>query len=314
MLRLLSLLQTARFWPGAELAERLEVSERTLRRDVDRLRELGYPVRADRGVGGGYQLGTGAQLPPLLLDDDEAVAVAVGMRQAAAGAVTGLEESSLRALTKLRAVLPPRLRQRVDALREMTVPGPFEGPRVAPDILMTLAAACRDDERVTFAYEAADGAASQRRVEPHRLVPQLRRWYLVAYDLDRSDWRTFRLDRITAARGTGKHFRQRDLPASDAAAFVQRAWAPPTTYAVELVLQAPAAFVAERVGRWATVQDEPGGGSRVRATADSLDWAVLLLAAADAPFEVVAPPELGERLAEIGARFVAAGRAARGSR
>jgi predicted DNA-binding transcriptional regulator YafY len=305
MLRLLSLLQTARYWSGGELADRLEVSERTLRRDVERLRELGYPVRADRGVGGGYQLGAGAQLPPLLLDDDEAVAVAVGMRAAATGAVTGIEEAALRASTKLRAVLPPRLRHRVEALQEATVPGVFDGPSVAPEVLMTLAAACRDDERLGFTYRAADGSETDRRVEPHRLVPQLRRWYLVAYDLDRADWRTFRLDRIASARGTGEHFRQRELPAEDAAEFVRRAWAPPVTYEVELLVQAPVETVAARIGRWSQVEAH-GGDSRVRVTADSLDWAVLMLAAVDAPFDVVAPPELRSRLAAVGKRFVAA--------
>ena len=190
-LRLLSLLQSRRHWAGEELARRLGVSVRTLRRDVDRLRELGYPVEAQRGVAGGYALAPGAALPPLVLDDDEAVALAVGLQAAAADEVAGMAETSVRALAKVVQVMPARLRRRVDALRAMTVPGawgaPPAGGGVDPGVLTTVALACRDSERITFAYTAADGNRTDRSVEPFRLVSLGRRWYLVAYDLDRGD-------------------------------------------------------------------------------------------------------------------------------
>ncbi|MGL5929740.1 MAG: helix-turn-helix transcriptional regulator, partial [Dermatophilaceae bacterium] len=187
MLSLLSLLQTHRYWPGEELATRLEVSGRTLRRDIERLRDLGYVVDASRGVSGGYQLRAGGQLPPLLLEDNEAVAIAAGLRTAAAGSVGGLEETSVQALTKVLALMPPRLRRQMDALASQTdAPGPWSaGPAVDAGVLTTLAQACRDDEAITFSYTTRGGEASRRRVEPHRLVSLGRRWYLVAWDRDR---------------------------------------------------------------------------------------------------------------------------------
>src|ERR1700753_1896408 len=214
--RLLSLLQTRRSWPGTELAGRLGVSPRTLRRDVDRRRELGYPVEAQRGVDGGYQLAPGAALPPLVVDDDEAVALAVGLQAAAQGSVEGIAEASGRALAKVVQVMPGRLRRRVEALTAMTVPGAWDsGQRVAldPAALTTIALACRDAERIRFGYTAASGAQSQRHVEPHRLVSLGRRWYLVGYDLDRQDWRSFRLDRVTAPRRAGARLPPPALPA-----------------------------------------------------------------------------------------------------
>ena len=225
MLQLLSLLQTHRYWPGAELAGRLEVSDRTLRRDVDRLRDLGYPVHAVRGVAGGYQLQAGAAMPPLLLDDEEAVAIVVGLQAAAGGMVAGIEETSVRALGKVVQVMPPRLRRRVDALASYTVPAVFtsggDGPTIDADVLATLAQACRDDERVRFGYRTRAGEAMERSVEPHRLVSVGRRWYLVGWDLTRHDWRSFRLDRMSDATTTGARFRQRELPGGDAAEFVK---------------------------------------------------------------------------------------------
>ncbi len=253
-LRLLSLLQTHRHWPGPDLAERLGVSPRTLRRDVDRLRELGYPVEASRGVDGGYRLAAGAALPPLVVDDDEAVALAVGMQAATQGAVAGIEESAVRALTKVVQVMPPRLRRRVDALRAVTEPlvwGGAAAPAVDPAVLIGVAQACRDTERLEFGYTPLDREPMDRHVEPHRLVPLGRRWYLVAYDLHRHDWRSFRLDRLTAPRSTGARFRSRALPAADAAEFVRAALgAPqPTAYRVEVLVHAPAAAVRAKVGR-----------------------------------------------------------------
>ena len=217
MLRLLSLLQTHRYWPGAELSGRLEVSPRTLRRDIDRLRELGYVVDAVRGVAGGYQLRAGAALPPLLLEDDEAVAIAVALRTATSSG----EDTSLQALTKVIALMPPRLRRRMDALRSQTDGVPWVGgPTIDAGVLTVLAQACRDDEPVAFGYTTRDQEASQRRVEPHRLVSLGRRWYLVGYDRDRQDWRSFRVDRISAVTPSGQRFRPRELPAADAPAFV----------------------------------------------------------------------------------------------
>ncbi|TDD13854.1 YafY family transcriptional regulator, partial [Actinomadura sp. KC06] len=205
LLRLLSLLQARREWPGPELAGRLGVSVRTVRRDVDRLRELGYPVHATPGAAGGYGLEAGTAMPPLLLDDEEAVAIAVGLRAAAGGAVEGIGEASVRALAKLEQVLPSRLRRRVTALHTATTPltGPPAGPAVDPETLTVLAAACRDRERVRFAYRDAGGAETGRHAEPYGLVTAGRRWYLVAYDADRGAWRTFRADRISRPRPTG---------------------------------------------------------------------------------------------------------------
>ncbi len=235
-LRLLSLLQARRYWPGAELAERLRVSPRTLRRDIDRLRELGYPVQAQRGVEGGYQLAAGAALPPLLVDDEEAVALAVGLQAAAQGAVEGIAESSVRALAKVVQVMPARLRRRVEALGAMTVPASWGGeaqPSADPHALTTVALACRDSERLRFSYIAAGGEQSARHVEPHRLVLLTRRWYLVGYDLTRHDWRTFRLDRLSAPAapgpGSGRaNCRPPTPPPSSGPASIARS--PPTTW------------------------------------------------------------------------------------
>jgi predicted DNA-binding transcriptional regulator YafY len=307
-LRLLSLLQTHRYWPGAELAERLGVSVRTLRRDVDRLRELGYPVEAQRGVDGGYQLAPGAALPPLVVDDEEAVALAIGLRAAAQGAVGGIEESSIRAFTKVVQVMPPRLRRRVDALRTATVPAAWSGgPTVDSVVLTTVAQSCRDEERLRFAYTAHRGERTERHVEPHRLVSLGRRWYLVAYDLTRHDWRSFRLDRLTAPRSTGERFRPRTLPAEDPVAFVRAGIDNiPAQYAVEAVVHAPAERVRARIGQWSVVEDLGDGRCRVRMTVDSLDWPTMALGAADAEFEVVGPPELAAYVREWGRRFLRA--------
>jgi predicted DNA-binding transcriptional regulator YafY len=223
LLRLLSLLQAHREWSGADLADRLGVTPRTVRRDVDRLRELGYPVHSARGTAGGYRLGAGAQLPPLLLDDEEAVAVAVGLRQAAGG-VEGIEETSVRALAKLEQVLPDRLRRRVSALSSFTVPmpGTGRGPSVDPAVLIELAGACRDAQRLRFTYRDHGGTVTRRTAEPHRLVAAQRRWYLVAWDVDRDDWRTYRADRITPTPPHGPRFTPRRPPADDLAEYVSR--------------------------------------------------------------------------------------------
>jgi predicted DNA-binding transcriptional regulator YafY len=305
-LRLLSLLQTHRFWPGAALAERLGVSARTLRRDVERLRELGYPVDAHRGVDGGYQLAAGAALPPLVVDDEEAVALAIGLRVAAHGAVSGIEEASVRALAKVVQVMPPRLRRRVETLMAVTVPAVWSR-RPAPDVdaLTTVAQACRDEERLRFGYTAHGGEVTDRHVEPHRLVSLGGRWYLVAYDVDRHGWRSFRLDRLAGPRHTGARFRPRPLPADDAAAFVRAGIGalPAGPHTVEAVVAAPAEAVRAEIGRWATVTGTGPGSCRVAFAADSFDWPAFGLAALGAEFTVVGPPEAvafmrawGERL------------------
>lgn len=306
-LRLLSLLQTHRYWPGTELAERLGVSVRTLRRDIDRLRELGYPVEAQRGVEGGYQLAAGAALPPLVIDDEEAVALAVGLQAAAQGAVEGIAEASVRVLAKVVQVMPARLRHRIDALRAMTVPAGWDRPAGAgpdPGVLTTVALACRDGEQIRFSYTAADGRHTDRHTEPHRLVCLGRRWYLVAYDLTRHDWRSFRVDRLTEPHGTGSRFRPRDLPSADAAEFVRAGLDNlPHPYRVEVLVDAQAATVRERIGRWSIVEEVDAGCCRVRMTADSLDWATMALGVLGADFRVLDPPELLEQIHNWGDRF-----------
>jgi predicted DNA-binding transcriptional regulator YafY len=312
MLRLLSLLQTHRYWPGDELSERLSVSPRTLRRDIDRLRELGYAVDASRGVAGGYQLRAGGSLPPLLLEDEEAVAIAVGLRTSAAGAVSGMEETSVQALTKVIALMPPRLRRRMDAVRSQTdnlVWG--GGPIIDPDVLTSLAQACRDDELVRFGYTARGADPTERRVEPLRLVSLGRRWYLVGYDRDRQDWRSFRLDRITDVETTGPRFRPRELPAEDALTFVQSGIRRmPQRYAVRVRIQADASVVARAVGHWGTVEEDPraSGGCVLLMNVDSLDWPQMVLAQLDAEFSVEEPAELAQLVRRTAARFARSAR------
>ncbi|MDQ0747415.1 putative DNA-binding transcriptional regulator YafY [Streptomyces africanus] len=308
LLRLLSLLQAHREWSGPDLAERLGVSARTLRRDVDRLRELGYPVNASPGTGGGYQLGAGAELPPLLLDDDEAVAVAVGLRTAAGQGIEGIGETSVRALAKLEQVLPGRLRRRVGALNAFTVPM-LRGPvpdAVDPAVLTELAHLCRDAERLRFEYRGLPhsrtdssggtpiGTHSRRSVEPHRLVCTERRWYLVAWDLDRQDWRTFRVDRITPRPPHGPRFEPREAPAEDLAAYVSqgvstRAYA---THAVVRLL-APLEEAAAHISPSAGVLEAEGPDScLLRCGAGSLDVMVIHVMMLGFEFEVLEPDEL----------------------
>lgn len=304
MLRLLSLLQTHRYWPGGELADRLEVSARTLRRDVERLRDLGYPVDAARGVAGGYQLQAGAALPPLLLDDEEAVAIAVGLRSAAAGAVAGMEETAVQALTKVISVMPPRLRRRMNALQAYTVPAPAYGPTVDAVYLTVLAQACRDDERLRFTYTARGAEPTDRHVEPHRLVSLGRRWYLVAWDTERHDWRSFRVDRLTEPAVTGARFRQRELPGGNALAFVRAGIASiPTRYQARVIVHTDADVVAGVVQGWGNVEQLSEGRCRLTMSVDTLDWTAMVLGSVRAEFEVEQPPELVDLVHEIAGRF-----------
>lgn len=306
-LRLLSLLQTHKYWPGIELAERLGISPRTLRRDIDRLRELGYPVEAQRGVDGGYQLAAGAALPPLMVDDDEAVALVIGLQTAMQGMVEGVAEPSVRALAKVVQVMPPRLRRRVEAIRAMTVPAASgEGPGPGPDpaALTVLALACRDSERIRFSYTAADGSRTERHVEPYRLVSLGRRWYLVAFDLLRHDWRSFRIDRLSDPEGDGARFRPRELPTEDAAEFVRAGVGNILKpYRIEALVEAPATDVHRRIGRWATVEEAGPARCRVRMTTDSLDWPTMALGSLEAEFRVLGPPELVAQIRAWGERF-----------
>ncbi|GHH18275.1 helix-turn-helix transcriptional regulator [Streptomyces lanatus] len=300
LLRLLSLLQAHREWSGADLADRLGVTPRTIRRDVDRLRELGYPVNASPGTGGGYQLGAGAELPPLLLDDDEAVAVAVGLRTAAGHGIEGIGETSVRALAKLEQVLPNRLRRRVGALNAFTVPM-LRGPQpsaVDPAVLTELAHLCRDGERLRFEYRDHEGAATRRSVEPHRLVCSERRWYLVAWDLDREAWRTFRVDRVTPKPPHGPRFTPRTPPAEDLAAYVSRGVST-RAYASQAVIRllVPLEVAAESISPTAGQLEAAGPDScLLRTGAGSLDVMVIHVMLMGFEFEVVEPAELVETI------------------
>lgn len=297
LLRLLSLLQSRRDWTGAELTDRLGVGLRTVRRDIDRLRDLGYPVDATRGAAGGYRLGIGAALPPLLLDDEEAVAVAISLHSAATGSVAGLEEISLRALTKLQQMLPSRLRHRIAAFHTTTIPltGPGS-PRdaVDPALLTDIAAACRDQRRLRLRYPGRDGVTT-RNVEPHRLVHTTRRWYLVAWDTDRDDWRTFRLDRIQGPLGPpGARFTPRQPPAADVAAYVsQSISSAPYRYQARILIHAPLAAVARRSSPAAGRLEAAGEDTCLLHTgSNSLDELALYVAIKGFDFQVLDPPEL----------------------
>ena len=308
LLTLLSLLQGRRDWPGSELAERLEVSRRTIRRDIERLRALGYPVESLTGPAGGYRLRAGTAMPPLLLDDEEAIAIAVGLRTAARASVTGIEETSVRALVKLEQVLPAHLRRRVRALQSatMTLPAPG-GPTVDPQSLTVIAAACRDSERVRFAYRGRDGVDSRREVEPHSLVNLGRRWYLVAWDRGRRDWRTFRVDRLAKPASTGVRFAQREPPAKDAAAYVaQSLSAAPYRYDARVTLHASAEAIRERVpSRWGTIEPIDDRTCEYRTGDDDLEWLALRVAMLGVDFDVHEPPELVEHVANLARRLQA---------
>ncbi|NEB76106.1 YafY family transcriptional regulator [Streptomyces sp. SID14478] len=312
LLQLLSLLQTPREWPGGELADRLRVSRRTVRRDIDRLRDLGYPVQASMGADGGYRLIAGKALPPLVLDDEEAVAIAVGLRAGAGHAVEGVEEASVRALAKLEQVLPSRLRHRVSTLQAATMPLAFgDGATIAPETLTVIASAAAGTERLRFHYRAADGNATRRLVEPLRLVSTGRRWYLVAYDIDRDAWRTFRVDRVSEPFATGARFVPREVPEGDAAEYLRRSMETRGggTYEVDVEFSAPAEDVAEKVpaavGRPEALA---GGGCRVRASASGpVEWMAVRLAMTGFEFRVVGPPELVVAVRELGGRMARAG-------
>jgi predicted DNA-binding transcriptional regulator YafY len=308
LLELLSLLQARRDWPGDELAERLEVSRRTIRRDIERLRRLGYPVESLTGPAGGYRLRAGSALPPLLLDDEEAIAIAVGLRTAARASVSGIEEAAVRALVKLEQVLPARVRRRVRALGAATSTLPAAGPTVDPQDLMVIAAACRDSERLRFAYRARDGVESRRDVEPHSLVNLGRRWYLVAWDRDRSDWRTFRIDRLSKPASTGRRFVPRRLPVKDAAAYVARSiTAAPNRFEARVTLHAAAEDIRRRVpAHWGTIEPIDADTCVYGTGDDDLMWLALRIAMLGVDFEVQEPPELADHLRALALRLTRA--------
>ncbi len=308
LLELLSQLQARREWSGPELAERLDVGVRTVRRDVARLRRLGYPVDATPGVAGGYRLAPGASLPPLLLDDEEAIAIAVGLRTSARSSVTGIEETSVRALVKLEQVLPSHLQRRVSALAATTVALPAGGPTVDPQALMVIAAAARDAERLRFAYASRDGTESSRHVEPHSLVNLGRRWYLAAWDCDRTDWRTFRVDRLSSPATTGVRFAGRTLPAANAAEYVSRSISTaPHRYEARVTVHAAAETIRERFySRWGRVEPIDDDTCEYRTGDDDLEWLAQRVAMLGVDFEIHEPPELIEHVAVLAGRLTRA--------
>jgi predicted DNA-binding transcriptional regulator YafY len=311
LLALLSLLQLRREWTGQELAQRLAVGARTIRRDIEKLRWLGYPIEAAPGVAGGYRLGAGGELPPLLLDDAEAVAVAVGLRTAATGSISGIEDTSVQALAKLEQVLPSRLRRRVKALSATTSAFSVEGPRIDADLLATLAGACRDGNRLRFTYVAKDERTSHRRVEPSAVVHSGYRWYLVAFDLDRDDWRTFRVDRIRGRVRVSDRGRQRVVPGGDPAAFVERQLRSPFADESDAApgrirIRASAEQIRKRApSRYLTI--EPDGENRCIVTTRGswsrhfLAWMALL----EEPMEILGPPEMTDVASDLANRLAA---------
>ena len=310
LLELLSLLQGRRDWPGNELADRLEVSGRTIRRDIERLRLLGYPVESLTGPAGGYRLRAGSAMPPLLLDDEEAIAIAVGLRTAARASVTGIEETAVRALVKLEQVLPAHLRRRVGALGAATVTLPVTGPTVDPQHLTVIAAACRDSECIRFGYRSRDGTDSRREVEPHSLVNHGRRWYLIAWDRRRDDWRTFRIDRLAKPASTGVRFMRRSLPAKDAAAYIEQSiTGAPHRYEGRVTLHAAAEEVTSRVpAHWGVIEPIDARTCEYRTGDDDLRWLALRIAMLGVDFEVHEPPELADHLRALASRLRRAAR------
>ncbi len=309
LLALLSLLQGRREWPGTLLARRLEVSPRTVRRDVERLRALGYPIDSTSGPAGGYSLTAGAAMPPLLLDDEEAIAVAIALRTAARSAVAGIEETALRAMVKLEQVLPGHLRRRVQALGGATeVVRGGGGPTVDGAVLTVLGTACRDQELLRFGYRGRDGASSRRLVEPHALLARGRRWYLLAFDPSRAAWRTFRVDRVEAPSPAGRGFRPRSIPGGDAAGYLTRTLAGVVyRYEARIRYHASAAELRGRpAGGWGNLRDAADGCCICETSDDDLGWLAFRIAAPGVEFELLeGSPELRERLREMGERLLA---------
>lgn len=309
LLSLLSLLQSRPHWAGTELAERMQVHPRTLRRDIDRLRQLGYPIQASSGVAGGYAFRAGRALPPLLLDDEEALAAAVALRTAVTGTVSGIEQTAITALVKLEQVMPPRLRRRLDALRSTILPLDQSGPVVDAAQLALLAGACRDQLQLSFDYADRNGQASQRLVEPQGVVHTDRRWYLVAWCTARQDWRTFRIDRIVAAPRVGAHFRPRPGPGDgDLRRWVAQSLSVGQyTEQARVILHAPLASMQRQIPTSAgTLEAVDTQRCLLRCGASSAGAIVYWLMAMELEFEVVGPPALRQRLHEAGERIARA--------
>lgn len=308
LLRLLALLQARRFWTGPELARQLEVTERTVRRDVDRLRTLGYPVSSSVGVGGGYQLDAGATLPPLLIEDDEAQAIALGLRTVAAGTVSGTEEAAVRALAKLERMLPARVQRRVRAMHRAVVPLYMQRPQIDVTLLTTLASASRDRQLLSFGYVDREATRTRRHVEPHGLVHTGSRWYLVAFDRTRDDWRTFRVDRIDGAASADGRFAPRPIPGGDIASYVSRSvGARAYTHQARVLIHAPLERVAPRIPRLAGhLTAVSARRCRLESGAHSLPGLAWYLASIGEEFQVESPPELAQHVAELAERLARA--------
>jgi predicted DNA-binding transcriptional regulator YafY len=294
-----------RDWTGAELASRLAVTTRTIRNDVDRLRRLGYPVEASPGVTGGYRLGESATMPPMLLDDDEAVAVAIALRSAAAASTEGLGEASIRALLKIQRILPARLRERLESFRVAAIAVPGAGPSVDPDALVTIAAASRNTERIRFDYEAHSGSITRRDVQPYRLVAVESRWYLFAWDLDRDAWRTFRVDRMNLRTPVGPRFAPKPLPPDDVIAqhvsvgIGRATW----RYRARVIVHAPADHVHQRIPVPLTITAHGPRSCEIVVGSDDPRMLALHLGMLDADFDVTDAPELVTALHDLAARF-----------
>lgn len=307
LLDLLSLLQQRRYWPGEDLAQRLDVSMRTLRRDIDQLREMGYPVEAARGLGGGYQLAAGGSLPPLVVDEHEAVALVLGLQKMMTEPVGGMDSAAVRVLAKIVQVMPKRLRRRVESLRSIDVALPSlttQPPTVDVDTLALLAQARRDAETIAFSYSDKNGNTSQRRAEPHHIVQLDRLWYLVSYDLDKSQWRTFRLDRIEHPKRLRHPFLKRRLPNEQSPSEyiqAQRSTMKGQTF-VEVLIQAPSSEVQDVVGRWGNAAQEESS-TRLTMRVDDLAWVALILGSVGQPFTVITPTELERYLSDWARQF-----------
>lgn len=309
LIRLLSLFQAQRSWTGADLAARLDITGRTLRRDVDRLRSLGYTVDSTSGVAGGYRLGAGTALPPLLLEDEEAIAVALGLGNPA-GASEDIEDASMRALAKLEQLMPPRLRRRLDSVRVSVVPVMRSKSPVRLKAVSFLAEACTDRLQLRFGYSDHHDTTTERTVEPHRVVQMGQRWYLLAWDTVRGDWRTFRLDRIVEPAPTGARFTPRRLPHGDVAAYMEHALqVSPYLHHAQVVVHAPAKALEPYLG-WVNGKPQAidEGSTRIATGANSLDALAVWLGCLPHDFEVESPKELIDHLALVAARL---GKAAR---
>jgi predicted DNA-binding transcriptional regulator YafY len=298
------MLQARRDWSGKDLASRLEVSTRTIRTDIERLRGLGYPVDATPGVGGGYRLGHGTTMPPLLLDDDEVVAVAVGLRTTTGSGVTGIEEASLRALVKLEQLMPSRLRHRIDAIRTATVSVPGTGPTVDSAALSAMAAAIRARERLHFTYVDYEGNQTLRRVEPERLVVWGSRWYLLAWDVDRDDWRIFRVDRIGTTTPSGPRFKPRTLTEHEAASYVQRSAGTATwRYRARIRIHAPPDQARAMLPLAVSVSADGPDHCIIEVGSDTPHQLALYIGLLDADFEILDPPDLAGAFIRLADRY-----------